>query len=40
MSKLQVRNLEAEMRRRLYDAGLEEDAARVIVVTRLIPEAS
>ncbi len=31
---MQVRNLEAEMRRRLSEAGLWPEAARVIVVTR------
>lgn len=36
----QVRALEAEMRARLRRAGLPPEAARILVVTRLIPDVS
>jgi sucrose synthase len=35
----QVRALEQEMRRRLYEQGLEHIVPRIMVVTRLIPQA-
>lgn len=35
---MQVRALEAELSRRLHDAGLDQSCARILVVTRLIPE--
>ena len=36
----QVRALEAEMRRRLQEAGRDPCDVRVVVLTRLIPDAS
>jgi sucrose synthase len=35
----QVRALEQEMRRRLYEQGLEQIVPKIMVVTRLIPQA-
>lgn len=36
----QVRALEREMRLRLQEAGLPQEAARILVITRLIPDVS